>query len=60
MTIRSEHPFADPEPARDVVRRFRGRLGGTVSVWTSGSGDGRVGLTVSSLVVAQGEPGHVL
>jgi flavin reductase (DIM6/NTAB) family NADH-FMN oxidoreductase RutF len=34
-----------------------------VSLWTSGVGDGpdgRVGLTVSSYVVATGDPGHVL
>ena len=60
MTIHSSHPFADPEEERDPVRRFRGRLGGTVSVWTTGSGPSRSGLTVSSLMVAHGDPGHVL
>ena len=58
MTIHDEHPFLDPEP--DPVRRFRGRLGGRVSLWTSGEGSGRAGLTVSSLMVAAGEPAHVL
>jgi flavin reductase (DIM6/NTAB) family NADH-FMN oxidoreductase RutF len=58
VTIHSDHPFADPDP--DPVRRFRGRLGGAVSVWTAGSGPSRAGLTVSSLMVANGDPAHVL
>ena len=33
MTIHREHPFAD---ADDPLRRFRGRLGGVVTLWTSG------------------------
>ncbi|GAA3534266.1 hypothetical protein GCM10022234_33910 [Aeromicrobium panaciterrae] len=31
-----------------------------VTVWASGVGSGRAGLTVSSVIVANGEPGHVL
>ncbi len=57
MSIHSEHPFADPA---DAVRRFRGRLGGAVSLWTAGEGPGRAGLTVSSLMVANGTPATVL
>ncbi len=60
MTIHSEHPFLEPEPERDPVRRLRGRLGGTVTLWTCGSGESREGLTVSSLMVANGSPAHVL
>ena len=60
MTIHSEHPFLEPEPERDPARRLRGRLGGTVTLWTTGSGSLRVGLTVSSLMVANGTPAHVL
>jgi flavin reductase (DIM6/NTAB) family NADH-FMN oxidoreductase RutF len=60
VTIHSEHPFADPEPLRDPVRRLRARLGGTVSLWTTGAGAERAGLTVSSVLVAPGEPGRVL
>ncbi len=60
VTIHSEHPFLEPEPERDPVRRLRGRLGGTVSLWTSGTGASRAGLTVSSLMVAHGDPAHVL
>jgi flavin reductase (DIM6/NTAB) family NADH-FMN oxidoreductase RutF len=58
MTIHSSHPFADPEP--DEVRRFRGRLGGAVTLWTAGSAEGRAGLTVTSLLVAHGDQPRVL
>jgi flavin reductase (DIM6/NTAB) family NADH-FMN oxidoreductase RutF len=57
MTIHTEHPFLDPDA--DPVRRLRGRLGGTVTLWTSGA-DPRAGLTVSSVMVAGGQPGRVL
>jgi flavin reductase (DIM6/NTAB) family NADH-FMN oxidoreductase RutF len=60
VTIHPEHPFADPDSERDPVRRFRGRLGGSVTLWTSGAGDSRAGLTVSSVIVVLGDPGHVL
>lgn len=60
MTIHTEHPFLQPEGERDAVRRLRGRLGGVVTLWTSGSGRGRAGLTVSSMMVADGEQGHAL
>lgn len=74
MTIHSGHPFAEPDAERDPVRRLRGRLGGAVSLWTTGGGSSeapaagradpggvpRTGLTVSSVLVAPGEPGRVL
>lgn len=60
MTIHPDHPFLPPASERDQVRRFRGRLGGAVTLWTTGDGADRAGLTVSSLLVAPGEPGHVL
>lgn len=60
VTIHSSHPFLDPEGDRDVVRRLRGRLGGTVSLWTAGRAERRAGLTVSSWLVAGGEPGRVV
>lgn len=60
MTIHTTHPFLEPEGERDPVRRLRGRLAGTVSLWTAGTGSGREGLTVSSWMVAGGEPGRVL
>ena len=60
MTIHSDHPFLEPESARDAARRFRGRLGGAVTLWTTGDDAGREGLTVSSTLVAPGDPAHVL
>jgi len=60
VTIHSEHPFLEPESERDPVRRLRGRLGGVVTLWTCAAGDSRAGLTVSSLMVANGDPAHVL
>ena len=60
MTIHSSHPFADPESERDGVRRLRGRLGGAVTLWTAGAGPERAGLTVSSVMVAAGDPAHLL
>ena len=41
MTIHTTHPFLEPEGDRDPVRRLRGRLGGTVSLWTAGSAEAR-------------------
>lgn len=60
MTIHDSHPFLGPESGRDPVRRLRGRLGGAVSLWTAGSEVDRAGLTVSSLMVAGGDPARVL
>lgn len=60
MTIHSEHPFVPPEGERDPLRRLRGRLPAAVTVWAAGAGRDRRGLTVSSLLLAAGEPGHVL
>jgi flavin reductase (DIM6/NTAB) family NADH-FMN oxidoreductase RutF len=57
MTIHTSDPFAaEPDP----VRRFRGRLGGAVSLWTAGAGQERTGLTVSSVMVANGDHGRML
>lgn len=56
MTIHSEHPFADPEGARDAARRLRGRLSARVGLWTTGADRGRAGLTVSSMLVVGGVP----
>lgn len=60
MTIHGEHPFLDPASTRDAARQLRSRVGGAVSLWTSGAGERRAGLTVSSLMVAAGEPARVL
>ena len=58
VTIHSDHPFREPTP--EPARQLRARLGGAVSLWTAGSGASRAGLTVSSLMVAGGDPGRLL
>lgn len=55
--IHDSDPFATPEHARSPVRRLRGRLPAAVSLWTA---PGPAGLTVSSTLVADGEPGRLL
>jgi 3-hydroxy-9,10-secoandrosta-1,3,5(10)-triene-9,17-dione monooxygenase reductase component len=55
--IHSSDPFATPEQDRSPIRRLRGRLAATVTLWTA---PGPAGLTVSSMMVADGEPGRVL
>ena len=60
MTIHPDHPFLEPEADRDPARRLRGRLGGVVTLWATGSGAQRAGLTVSSLMLAGGEPARLL
>ena len=54
MTIHSEHPFRDA--SSDPVRQLRGRIGGAVTLWTSAGSGGPAGLTVSSVMVVNGEP----
>jgi flavin reductase (DIM6/NTAB) family NADH-FMN oxidoreductase RutF len=58
VTIHAEHPFRDPEP--DPVRRLRGRVGGTVSLWTAGDESHRAGLTVTSFLVGAGDDARLL
>ena len=60
MTIHSDHPFATPPEHRDAARRLRGRLASTVTLWLAGQGPGRAGLTVTSMMVALGEPARVV
>jgi flavin reductase (DIM6/NTAB) family NADH-FMN oxidoreductase RutF len=60
VTIHSEHPFVPPEGERDPLRRLRGQLPAPVTVWAAGSGRDRRGFTISSVLVAAGEPAHVL
>jgi len=60
VSIHTGHPFATPEEDRDLARRLRGRVGGAVTLWTTGTGADRAGLTVSSLLIAAGEPPYVL
>jgi flavin reductase (DIM6/NTAB) family NADH-FMN oxidoreductase RutF len=60
VTIHGEHPFMPPEGERSAVRRFRSRLPSPVTLWTSVYDGRRAGLTVSSIIVADGEPGFVI
>jgi 3-hydroxy-9,10-secoandrosta-1,3,5(10)-triene-9,17-dione monooxygenase reductase component len=61
VTIHSTHPFATPDGQRSPVRQLRGRLPAAVTLWTAADPDGgRVGLTVSSTVVVDGEPGRLI
>lgn len=53
--IHDDHPFVPPPSHRDPARRFRGRLAAPVTILTAGSGKDRTGLTVSSLIVVEGE-----
>jgi 3-hydroxy-9,10-secoandrosta-1,3,5(10)-triene-9,17-dione monooxygenase reductase component len=57
MSIHHSDPFATPEGQRSPVRRLRGRLAAPVTLWTA---PGPAGLTVSSMLVADGEPGRLL
>jgi flavin reductase (DIM6/NTAB) family NADH-FMN oxidoreductase RutF len=57
--IHTEHPFVPPPEDRDPIRRFRGRLPAPVTIITAGPPERRTGLTISSLVVAEGEPGRL-
>jgi 3-hydroxy-9,10-secoandrosta-1,3,5(10)-triene-9,17-dione monooxygenase reductase component len=61
VTIHHTDPFATPEDARSPVRRFRGRLPAAVALWTAtATSGGPAGLTVSSTLVVDGEPGRLL
>jgi 3-hydroxy-9,10-secoandrosta-1,3,5(10)-triene-9,17-dione monooxygenase reductase component len=55
--IHSTDPFATPEHVRSPVRRLRGRLPAAVALWTTPT---PAGLTVSSTLVADGDPGRLL
>jgi 3-hydroxy-9,10-secoandrosta-1,3,5(10)-triene-9,17-dione monooxygenase reductase component len=57
VTIHTSDPFATPEPERSPVRRLRGRLPSGVALWTA---PGPAGLTVSSTVIAEGDPARLL
>jgi flavin reductase (DIM6/NTAB) family NADH-FMN oxidoreductase RutF len=54
--IHPDHPFVTPPADRRPERRLRGRLVGPVTVWTVGNGPTAAGLTVSSVMMAEGEP----
>jgi flavin reductase (DIM6/NTAB) family NADH-FMN oxidoreductase RutF len=54
--IHNENPFRADPADRDPIRRFRGRIASGVTIVTAGVGEERTGLTVSSLLVIEGEP----
>jgi 3-hydroxy-9,10-secoandrosta-1,3,5(10)-triene-9,17-dione monooxygenase reductase component len=56
VTIHHSDPFATPEGYRSPIRRLRARLPAPVTLWTAA---GPAGLTVSSTLIADGEPGRV-
>ena len=60
VTIHSSHPFLPPEGDRDPLRRLRGRLVSPVTVWTAHSGGRSAAWTVSSLMIADGDPAEVV
>jgi 3-hydroxy-9,10-secoandrosta-1,3,5(10)-triene-9,17-dione monooxygenase reductase component len=60
IRIGGQHPFGTPPERRDPARRLRGRLVAPVTVWTAGRLSGGAGLTVSSLLVAEGRPARLL
>ncbi|WP_091100817.1 flavin reductase family protein [Micromonospora citrea] len=57
VEIHHTDPFAVPAGQRSPVRRLRGRLASPVTLWTA---PGPAGLTVSSTLVAEGEPDRLL
>jgi 3-hydroxy-9,10-secoandrosta-1,3,5(10)-triene-9,17-dione monooxygenase reductase component len=60
IRIGRQPPFAVPPERRDPARRLRGRLVAPVTVWTAGHPPGGAGLTVSSVLVAEGQPARLL
>ena len=60
IRVGSQPPFAVPPERRDLARRLRGRLVAPVTVWTAGHLPGGAGLTVSSVLVAEGQPARLL
>jgi 3-hydroxy-9,10-secoandrosta-1,3,5(10)-triene-9,17-dione monooxygenase reductase component len=60
IRIGGQAPFAVPPERRHPARRLRGRLVAPVTVWTAGRPPGGAGLTVSSVLVAEGDPARLL
>jgi 3-hydroxy-9,10-secoandrosta-1,3,5(10)-triene-9,17-dione monooxygenase reductase component len=60
IRIGMQPPFAVPPERRDPARRLRGRLVAPVTVWTAGQPPDGAGLTVSSVLVAEGQPARLL
>ena len=60
IRVGGRHPFATPPGRRSPARRWRGRLLAPVTVWTAGDPSSGAGLTVSSVLLAEGEPARLL
>ena len=60
IRVGGQPPFAVARERRDPARRLRGRLVAPVTVWTAGRPPGGAGLTVSSVLVAEGQPARLL
>jgi flavin reductase (DIM6/NTAB) family NADH-FMN oxidoreductase RutF len=60
IRVGGQPPFAAPAERRDPARRLRGRLVAPVTVWTAGRPPGGAGLTVSSVLIAEGQPARLL
>jgi 3-hydroxy-9,10-secoandrosta-1,3,5(10)-triene-9,17-dione monooxygenase reductase component len=60
IRIGGQPPFAVPPERRSPARRLRGRLVAPVTIWTAGHPPGGAGLTVSSVLVAEGQPARLL
>jgi 3-hydroxy-9,10-secoandrosta-1,3,5(10)-triene-9,17-dione monooxygenase reductase component len=60
IRIQQQPPVALPPERRDPTRRLRGRLVAPVTIWTAGRPPGGAGLTVSSVLVAEGQPARLL
>ncbi len=60
VSIHTSDPFAIPDDAKSPVRRLRARMPAAVTLWTSVDGNRPAGLTVSSTVVVDGDPGRLL
>lgn len=59
MTIHGDHPFLPAAGERDPLRRWRGRMPAPVSVWTTTAGGRPAGWTISSFLLADGQPAEV-
>jgi 3-hydroxy-9,10-secoandrosta-1,3,5(10)-triene-9,17-dione monooxygenase reductase component len=56
MSVHHTDPFATPEGERSPIRRLRARLPSAVTLWTA---PGPAGLTVSSTLIADGDPARL-
>jgi flavin reductase (DIM6/NTAB) family NADH-FMN oxidoreductase RutF len=60
VTIHHGHPFLADEQDRNPLRRFRGRMASPVSIWAAAANGSRAGWTLSSFLLADGDPGEVI